>query len=87
MNIKLDPHTLERAEERGASEFEIIDVLNNGKPVSAKKNRLAKEKVFKFEKEWLGKVYEEKIIRVIYLKEAGNIITVTVYVFYGKWSS
>lgn len=28
--IRIDPHTLERAAERGASEDEICDVIENG---------------------------------------------------------
>jgi hypothetical protein len=36
MEIQIDPHTLERAEERGANEDEIRDVILTGFPVSAK---------------------------------------------------
>ena len=46
MEIRIDPHTLERALERGASEAEIRDALINGDPIPAKHNRLAKEKIY-----------------------------------------
>lgn len=86
MDIRIDPHTLERANERGANEAEIKDVLSNGEIIPAKRNRLAKGKVFPFDQERLGKHYAEKRIEVLYVIEEETIITVTVYVFYGKWS-
>lgn len=36
MEIQIDPHTLERAEERGTDEEEIKDVINSGTPIPAK---------------------------------------------------
>ena len=85
MKIRIDPHTLERAEERGASEEEIIEVIQSGIPFPAKSRRLGKAKVFEFQQERMGKFYEQKRVEVIYTIEANTIVTVTVYVFYGKW--
>ncbi len=85
MKIQIDPHTLERAEERGANFEEITDAIENGFFIFAKNNRLAKAKVFPFERERLGKFYKEKRVEVIYLIEDNVIVTVTVYVFYGEW--
>ena len=51
MEIRIDPHTLERALERGASESEIKEVLSNGVAVPAKQGRLAKSHVFSFNRE------------------------------------
>ncbi len=85
MTIRIEPHTLERAEERGTNEVEIIDVIKTGFPVEAKNNRKGKAKVFNFKKERLGKYYEQKRVEVFYLVKNKEIITVTVYVFYGKW--
>lgn len=87
MRIQIDPHTLERALERGASEAEIQDVIRNGAPVPAKHGRIAKAKVYDFRQERHGKYYEQKRVEVIYIIEWGTIVTVTVYVFYGKWGS
>ena len=83
--IQIDPHTLKRAEERGATESEIRDVLRTGMAVPAKKSRLGRTKVYPFNRERNGKLYEQKRIEVYYVEEAERIITVTVYVFYGKW--
>ena len=36
MKVQIDPHTLERAEERGANENEIKDVIDTGFVIPAK---------------------------------------------------
>ncbi len=85
MEIRIEPHTLIRANERGASEDEIKQVLNVGSEIPASKNRLAKTMVFNFNLFWNNKFYEQKKIDVIYTIDNNLIVTVTVYVFYGKW--
>ena len=85
MIIKNDPHPLERAAERGATDAEIRDTLQNGIDAPAKRNRMAKIKIFPFGQIRNGKHYPEKRVEVIYLIENEAIITITVYVFYGKW--
>ena len=55
MKILIDPHTLERAEERGTNEEEINDVINTGTPIPAKYNRLAKAKIYPFQGRRHGK--------------------------------
>jgi hypothetical protein len=83
--IQIDPHTLTRAEERGASFQEIEEVLKSGKEEAAKEKRKRKSKVFSFRNERNGKFYEQKKIDVIFVQEGNKIITITVYVFYGKF--
>lgn len=85
MEIQIDPHTLERAEERGANELEIREVIQTGFAVSAKYARIGKAKVYDFKQNRHNKYYEHKRVEVFYLIEGNRIITVTVYVFYGKW--
>ena len=85
MNIQIDPHTLERAEERGANEEEIIDVINTGFSIPAKYARKGKAKIYNFNQKRHNKYYEQKRVEVFYITEGSVIITVTVYVFYGKW--
>lgn len=86
MKIQIEPHTLQRAEERGTNIEEIRIVLEQGEEIPARGNRKAKAKVFTFKKERLGKYYEEKRVEVIYVEEHDVMITVTVYVFYGEWN-
>jgi len=85
VEIQIDPHTLERALERGTSEAEIEDVIRRGVPIPARRGRLGKVKVYAFQQERNGKYYEQKRVEVIYTVERGIVVTVTVYVFYGKW--
>jgi hypothetical protein len=85
MKIQIEPHTLQRAEERGTNIEEIQIVLEQGEEIPARGNRKAKAKVFTFKKERLGRYYEEKRVEVIYVEDEEIIFTVTVYVFYGEW--
>lgn len=85
MEIQIDPHTLEKAKERGANEDEIEDVIETGFPISAKYGRIGKGKVYNFGQKRHGKYYKQKRIEVFYAIERNMIITVTVYVFYGGW--
>lgn len=48
MEIQIDPHTLERAEERGDSEEEIRDVINTGAAIPARYARMGKAKTYDF---------------------------------------
>ena len=83
--VYIDPHTLERAEERGTTEEEIRDVLETGFPIEAKHRRFGKAKVYAFNRVRHGKRYDQKRVEVIYTMQANEVVTVTVYVFYGKW--
>ena len=85
MKISIEPHTLKRAEERGTTKEEIYDVTNTWLNITAKSNRLAKYKVYKFNKERNNVFYKQKRVEVFFIVENNIIITVTVYVFYGKW--
>ena len=85
MHIRIDPHTLERAAERGASSEEIIEVITNGQLIPAKRGRSGKSKVFDFNQTRLGEYYQQKKIEVFFATEGDVIVTATVYVFYGKW--
>ena len=63
MKIQIDPHTLEREEERGTNEDEIKDVINTGFDVPAKYERKGKAKVYEFKKKRHGKYYEKRELR------------------------
>jgi hypothetical protein len=85
MEIQIDHHTLERAEERGTNAIEIRDVIQTGFSISTKFGRMGKAKVYEFKTNRNNKYYEHKRVEVIHMIEGEKIITVTVYVFYGKW--
>lgn len=85
MEIQIEPHTLERAEERGTNASEIRDVITTGFPVPAKYNRIAKAKIYEFNQARGGITFRQKRVEVIYSERSDMITTVTVYVFYGSW--
>jgi flavin-dependent dehydrogenase len=85
VEIQIDPHTLERAEERGTNEAEIRDVIINGFPIPAKHSRLGRAKIYVFDRKRHDKYYAQKRVEVIYTLEKETVVTVTVYVFYGSW--
>ncbi len=87
MEIKIEPHTVERAEARGTNREEITDVLENGFDIPARGNRKGKARVYDFKRERLGKYYEQKRVEVIYVEEKETVVTVTVYVFFGEWKA
>ena len=85
MKIQIDSHTLERAEERGTSEEEIKDVIQTGFSIAAKYGRIGKAKAYEFKQNRHNRYYEQKRVEVFYTIEGDRMVTVTVYVFYGKW--
>ena len=85
MKIQIEPHTLERAIERGTNEKEIEEVIETGFEIPAKHGRIGKAKIYEFNQERHGKYFEQKRVELLYVIEENMIVTVTVYVFYGKW--
>ena len=83
--IQIDPHTLDKAEERGTNEEEIRDVIDTDSSIPAKYGREGKAKAYNFGQKRHGNYYEQKRVEVFYTVEREKIVTITVYVFYGKW--
>ncbi len=83
MEIQIVNHAFLRAEERGATEEEIREVLQTGISIKAKNNRIGKEKVFQFEQVLNKRYYEQKKITVIYTTEDSIFIVITIPVKYG----
>ncbi len=52
MKIRIDQHTIDRAEERGANTDEIQDVIETGFTIPAKHGRSGKAKVYVFYGKW-----------------------------------
>ncbi len=87
MRIQIDPHTLERAAERGTNEEEIKEVIQTGLPLPGKYGRMGRFKVYDFNSMRQGKFFRQKKVEVFYATKEDAIITVTVYVFFGKWGA
>ena len=69
MEIQIDPHTIERAGERGTNEKEIIEVIDTSFPIPAKYGREGKAKIYDFKQKRHNKYYEQKRIEVFYITE------------------
>lgn len=87
MQIQIEAHTLERAQERGASEAEIKDVIDTGAPIPAKYGRIGRGKVYDFKQQRHNKYHEHKRVEVYYIEQDKILVTVTVYVFFGRWEA
>jgi len=85
MEMRIDSHALERAEERGVTREEIKEVVRTGFVISAKYGRRGRAKIYDFKQKRHNKYYEQKRVEVFYGIEKERIIVVTAYVFYGKW--
>ncbi len=83
--IKIVDHAKERMLTRGATLKEVKEVIKSGNELPAKHGRRAKEKIFKYGKQWLGKIYPQKKVVVIYVEEDNKVVVITVKVFYGNW--
>ena len=81
MNIIIEPHSLIRARERGTNRNEILDVLKTGQETIARYEKMAKYKIFEFNKKWLGKYYNQKMIKVFYTIKETTIIIVQFLLF------
>ena len=74
MKIRIEPHTLLRANERGATEVEIKDTIEHGIDLFGKNGRTGKGKVFDFRNTRNGKFYEEKKVEAYYVMELETIL-------------
>jgi len=65
--------------------YQVKDVIDTDFAIPAKYGRTAKAKIYEFKKKRHGKYYEQKRVEVVYTIAKNAVITITVYVFYGKW--
>jgi hypothetical protein len=80
--IRLSSHPRARMQQRGATEEEVFEAIRTAPWTGAERGRHECRKDFPFNREWNGKVHATKQIRPIFVEEAGEILVVTVYVYY-----
>ena len=81
----LHPHLRARMRQRGVTQEEIEQTLNEGwRATDAKPGTLGKTMVFPYEQEWEGKLYLEKEVTVYYKKADDDIILLTAKARYGR---
>ena len=60
-------------------------MISRGISIPGKYGRIGKSKIYDFNQLRHGRYYDQKKMEVFYAVEGDVIVTVTVYVFYGKW--
>ena len=80
--IVFSQHALDQLGDRGTSEEEVKQAIQEGEEIPAKKGRKAFRKNFPFGSQWKGKHYEVKQVMPIMVEEAEERLVITVYVFY-----
>ena len=82
MISKFLPHARERMEERGVTEYEIINTVEEGEEFTAKFGRTGFRRNFEFGGVWRGKQYQTKQVEVFTVNENDRFIVITVIVKY-----
>ena len=85
MDIKVDPQTLKKAKEEGATEEEIDATIRTGKDLNSESGRLGKTRTFPFKKERNNIFFEQKKLDVYYEVEHKLITALDVDVYYGSF--
>lgn len=66
----------------GASEQEVRDAVLEGPRGDAEGGRRDSRRNFELNAEWNGRRYAMKQVRPVFVEEAGEVVVVTVYVYY-----
>jgi hypothetical protein len=80
--IRLSGHARDNLRYRGATEEEVKETIRTAPWGPAELGRLECRRDFPYGREWNRKVYATKRVRPIFVEEAGEIVVVTVYVYY-----
>lgn len=81
----LHVHLKARMSQRGMTKEEIERTLNEGwEAADVRSGTLGKVMIFPYQKEWEGRLYEEKEVAVYYKFVAESFVLLTVKARYGK---
>jgi len=70
--------------ERGASEEEVKEAIQNAKWQMAEKGRFTASLAFSFNNDHYGRFYRAKEVVPIFIEEAERIVVITVYTFFSQ---
>ena len=80
--IRLTEHAKNYQKLRGFTPKEIETAVRTGSWAKSGGGRWETSKEFPFEAEWNGRVFPIKKVQPIFVEEAGEIVVITVYVYY-----
>jgi len=84
--IRVSLHPGMGAQQRGATEKEIIECVSEPNPIPVEMGRLANRKTFHFNSISTinGQYYKYKVVETIYLENPREFVAVTVKVYYSN---
>ena len=82
MKIIFSQHALDQLADRGTTQEEVKQAIQEGEKQMAKKGRLSFKKNFSFDKNWKGRYYSSRQVMPIVAEEENQYIVLTVYVFF-----
>ncbi len=82
MAVRLHPHALGRAVERGATEAEVVATVERGERFPAKFGRTGYRRNFVFEGEWRGRRYATKQVEAYAVDEDGWLVISVIVKYY-----
>jgi hypothetical protein len=85
MEIKIEPQTLIKATEAGATEEEIDATIRTGKDLNSESGQLGKTRTFPFKATRNNIFFEQKKLDVYFTVENKLITTLAIDVFYGTF--
>ena len=80
MAVRFHPHALERMNQRGATEKEVVDTVAAGECFEAKFGRTGFRRNFVFEGRWRDKYYKTKQVEVYAVLENNDWVIISVIV-------
>ena len=80
--IRLTAHAIEQCAERGATEDEVVQAIQQGAREAAKQGRELCKFNFPYNRTWQGKLYAIKQVAPVIKEESDEIVVITVYTFY-----
>lgn len=82
MAVHFHPHALERIEERGATEGEVRNTVEQGEQFPAKFGRTGFRRNFAFDSEWRGKHYGTKQVEAYAVQDGMDWLVITIITRY-----
>jgi hypothetical protein len=80
--IRFHPHALKRLTERGTTEAEVIETVQNGEQFPTKFGRTGFRKEFRFSGTWRGRFYEAKQVEAFAVPQEDDWLVITVVTRY-----
>lgn len=80
--IIFSQHALDQLADRGATQQEVVQTIQDGEVQIVKKGRLSFKKNFSFENIWKGRYYSFKQVMPIAAREEQQYVVITVYTFF-----